>query len=84
VLKPEITHSNIAACSTTTRSFRAKASNLALDRPRTVTLSPHAYLIIEWGVLMLRVLKYAAILALVAGVIANYPDIKRYIRISTM
>jgi hypothetical protein len=33
---------------------------------------------------MLRVLKYAAVIALVAGVIANYGDIKRYIRISTM
>jgi uncharacterized protein DUF6893 len=33
---------------------------------------------------MRKVLKYAAVLALVAGVIANLPDIKRYIRISTM
>jgi hypothetical protein len=33
---------------------------------------------------MLKVLKYAAVLALVAGVIANLPDIKRYIKISTM
>ncbi len=33
---------------------------------------------------MLKVLKYAAVIALVAGVIANYGDIKRYIRISTM
>jgi hypothetical protein len=33
---------------------------------------------------MLKVLKYAAMLALVAGVIVNLPDIKRYIKISTM
>jgi len=33
---------------------------------------------------MLKVLKYATMLALVAGVIANLPDIKRYIKISSM
>jgi hypothetical protein len=33
---------------------------------------------------MLKVLKYATIAAIVAGVIMNLPDIKRYIRISTM
>jgi hypothetical protein len=33
---------------------------------------------------MLKVLKYAALVALVAGVIVNLPDIKRYIKISTM
>jgi hypothetical protein len=31
-----------------------------------------------------KVLKYAAILALVAGVLVNLPDIRRYIRISLM
>lgn len=29
-------------------------------------------------------LKYAAMLALVVGVIANLPDIKRYIKMSSM
>jgi hypothetical protein len=33
---------------------------------------------------MLRVLKYVAMIAVVAGVIVNLPDIKRYIRISSM
>jgi hypothetical protein len=33
---------------------------------------------------MLKVLKYAAMLAVAAGIIANLPDIRRYIRISTM
>jgi len=33
---------------------------------------------------MLRVLMYGAILAVVVGVVVNLPDIKRYIRISTM
>ncbi len=33
---------------------------------------------------MLKVLKYAAMVALVAGVIVNLPDIKRYIKISSM
>jgi hypothetical protein len=33
---------------------------------------------------MLKVLKYATVLAVVAGVIVNLPDIKRYIKISTM
>ena len=33
---------------------------------------------------MLKVLKYAALVALVAGVIVNLTDIKRYIKISTM
>lgn len=33
---------------------------------------------------MAKVLKYAAVLAVIAGVIANLQDIKRYIRISTM
>lgn len=33
---------------------------------------------------MRKVLKYAAMLAMVAGVIANLPDIKRYIKISSM
>lgn len=33
---------------------------------------------------MAKVLKYAAILAVVAGVIANLPDIRRYIKISSM
>jgi hypothetical protein len=33
---------------------------------------------------MLKVLKYAVLVALVAGVIVNLPDIKRYIKISTM
>jgi len=31
-----------------------------------------------------KVFKYAAVLALVAGVLVNLPDIKRYIKISTM
>jgi hypothetical protein len=33
---------------------------------------------------MAKALKYAAVLAVIAGVIANLPDIKRYIKISTM
>jgi hypothetical protein len=33
---------------------------------------------------MLKVLKYVAMIAVVAGVIVNLPDIKRYIKISTM
>ncbi len=33
---------------------------------------------------MSKFLKYAAVVALVAGVIANLPDIKRYIKISSM
>jgi hypothetical protein len=33
---------------------------------------------------MSKFLKYAAVLALLAGVIANLPDIKRYIKISSM
>jgi hypothetical protein len=33
---------------------------------------------------MLKVLKYMAMIAVVAGVIVNLPDIKRYIKISTM
>jgi hypothetical protein len=33
---------------------------------------------------MSKLLKYAAVLALVAGVIVNLPDIKRYIKMSTM
>jgi hypothetical protein len=33
---------------------------------------------------MLKPLKFAAMLAVVAGVIANLPDIKRYIKISSM
>jgi len=33
---------------------------------------------------MARFMKYAVAFAVVAGVIANLPDIKRYIRISTM
>jgi hypothetical protein len=33
---------------------------------------------------MAKALKYAAVLAVVAGVLVNLPDIKRYIRISTM
>lgn len=33
---------------------------------------------------MLKLLKFAAMLAVVAGVIANLPDIKRYIKISSM
>jgi hypothetical protein len=33
---------------------------------------------------MLKVLKYVAVIALVAGVIVNLPDIKRYIKISSM
>jgi hypothetical protein len=33
---------------------------------------------------MLKVLKYATVLAVVAGLIVNLPDIKRYIKISTM
>jgi hypothetical protein len=33
---------------------------------------------------MLKVLKYATMLAVIAGVIANLPDIKRYIKISSM
>jgi len=33
---------------------------------------------------MTKFLKYAAVIALVAGVIVNLPDIKRYIRISSM
>lgn len=33
---------------------------------------------------MAKVLKYAAVLAVIAGVVANLPDIKRYIKISTM
>jgi hypothetical protein len=36
------------------------------------------------GGTMGKVLKYGAILALVAAVIVNFQDIKRYIRISTM
>lgn len=31
-----------------------------------------------------KVLKYAAVVAVIAGVIANLPDIKRYIKISTI
>jgi hypothetical protein len=31
-----------------------------------------------------KVLKYAALLAVVAGVIVNLPDIKRYIKMSSM
>jgi hypothetical protein len=33
---------------------------------------------------MSKFLKYAAVIALVAGVIVSLPDIKRYIRISSM
>jgi hypothetical protein len=33
---------------------------------------------------MATFLKYAAVAALVAGVIVNLPDIKRYIKISSM
>jgi hypothetical protein len=33
---------------------------------------------------MSKVFKYAVVLALIAGVIVNLPDIKRYIKISTM
>jgi len=33
---------------------------------------------------MSKLLKYTAIVAFVAGVIMNLPDIKRYIKISTM
>jgi hypothetical protein len=33
---------------------------------------------------MAKVLKYTAIMALVAGIIANLPDIKRYIKIRMM
>ncbi len=33
---------------------------------------------------MLKVLKYAAMVAVVAGVIANLQDIKRYIKMSSM
>src|SRR5665213_2249531 len=33
---------------------------------------------------MAKFLKYAAVVALVAGVIVNLPDIKRYIKISSM
>ncbi len=33
---------------------------------------------------MRKVLKYAAMLAVVAGVIANLQDIKRYIKMSSM
>jgi hypothetical protein len=33
---------------------------------------------------MLKVLKYAAMIAVVAGVIVNLPDIKRYIKMSSM
>jgi hypothetical protein len=33
---------------------------------------------------MSKFLKYAAMLALVAGVIVSLPDIKRYIKISSM
>jgi hypothetical protein len=33
---------------------------------------------------MSKFLKYAAVLALIAGVIVNLPDIKRYIKISSM
>jgi hypothetical protein len=33
---------------------------------------------------MLKILKYAALLAVVAGVIVNLSDIKRYIKISSM
>jgi len=33
---------------------------------------------------MAKVFKYAAVLAVIAGVIVNLQDIKRYIKISTM
>jgi hypothetical protein len=33
---------------------------------------------------MVKVLKYTAMVALVAGIIANLPDIKRYIKIRAM
>jgi hypothetical protein len=33
---------------------------------------------------MVKILKYAAIIAVVAGIIANVDDIRRYIKISTM
>jgi hypothetical protein len=33
---------------------------------------------------MSKFLKYAAVAALIAGIIVNLPDIKRYIKISTM
>jgi hypothetical protein len=33
---------------------------------------------------VLKLLKYATVLVVVAGVIVNLPDIKRYIKISTM
>jgi hypothetical protein len=33
---------------------------------------------------MPKVLKYAVMLALIAGVIVNLPDIKRYIKITKM
>jgi hypothetical protein len=33
---------------------------------------------------MLKILTYAAVLAVVAGVIVNLSDIKRYIKISSM
>jgi len=33
---------------------------------------------------MLKVIKYAALIAVVAGIIVNLNDVRRYIRISTM